>query len=215
LRNYVEKIPRGNDTNFVLTFMYFRRGKLFFSTKPLILFVDMIVAFRRAWNIAKSGRNIQFWKDNKAATLSMSISEMGWATFRGGSSHHDENEVKRRKPRWLSARPLMPWSLSFSSEFNKNPRASGIELATRRRLAGLYRETLCVSTLFSLFDSISPHFLYHTSRPSAHLSYSPLFITLHFVESFHPSRETCKQISGDACVDRVFREKSKYLLYKY
>lgn len=186
----------------------------FFSTKPLILFVDVIVVFRGAWNIAKSGRNIQFWKDNKAATLSMSISEMGWATFRSGSSLHDENEVKRRKPRWLSARPLMPRSLSFSSEFNKNPRASGIELATRRRLAGLYRETLCVSTLFSLFDSISPHFLYHTSCPSAHLSYSPLFITLHFVESFH-SWETCKQIPDDACIARLFRQKSKYLLHKY
>jgi len=108
-----------------------------FSTETINSLCEGVSSsLRRAWNIARGGRNIQFREDNKAATLSMSISEMGWATFRDGSSLHDENEVKRRKPRWLSARPPMPRSPSFSSEFNKNPRASGIELATRRRSSG-------------------------------------------------------------------------------
>ena len=136
-------------------------GKVFSLLKPLILFVNALVALRQGWNIARSGRNIQFWEDNKATTLSISISKMGRATFRSGSSLHDENEVKRRKPRWLSARPPMPRSPSFSLEFNKNPRASGIELATRRRSPGFPSENIMRFDSYlgaSPFDSISPYF---------------------------------------------------------
>ena len=191
-------------------------GRGFSLLKPLILFVNALVALRQGWNIVRSGRNIQFWEDNKVTTLSMSISEMGWATFRSGSSLHDENEVKRRKPRWLSARPPMPRSPSLSLEFNKNPRASGIELATRRRSPGFPSGNIMRFDSFlgaSPFDSISPYFSYRTSLHL--LSISLLFFPLstsHW-KTFHPSRVTSRQIAPSG-FGLTILTKSKYLLYK-
>lgn len=171
--------------------------------------MNALVALRQGWNIVRSGRNIQFWEDNKATTLSMSISEMGWATFRSGSSLHDENEVKWKKPRWLSARPPMPRSPSFSLEFNKNPRASGIELTTRRRFPGLPSGN--IMRFDSLLGASSPSILFRLTFPiryrtSLHLlSISLLFFALatsHW-KTFHPSRVTSRQIvpSGFVWID--------------
>lgn len=183
--------------------------------------MEALVAFRRAWNIARSGRNIQFWEDNKAATLSMSISEMGWATFRGGSSLHDENEVKRRKPRWLSARPPMSRSSSFSSEFNKNPRASRIELAARRCAPSLCRGTLCVSTLSSvhrpsiLFRLTFPSSRFLSFRASLSLLFSPLFTTSHFVKDVSSvSSNSQTNCVAEWCLGRLFRGDWN-ICYKY
>lgn len=103
----------------------------------------------------------------------MSIGKTGWANFRCTplpSQVHDESEVKRKKPRWLSARPRR-WPESTLLEFNKNPRAS----PESSSLAELCRGTLCVSALPSVHR---PSILFRFTFPIVLLVLSRSFFFL-------------------------------------